>query len=235
MSHSLRLVRRALITPAAAGTLCIGSWAGIAPASAHVHVNADDPARGGGTTIITFQVPNESETGKRTTAFSVLLPNLSSASTDVMPAWTAKLDKDAAAGTVQGVTWTAAPSAGIPADQFELFEMLVTLPDADTVSFPAIQTYEDGTVVRWDQPPLAGGGEPERPAPMLTLVNGGPAPEGHHAPPAGPAEPAAPTPPAPAEPQESKLGPDNVARALAGGALLLGALGVGIALTRRKA
>ena len=46
------------------------------------------------------------------------------------------------------------------------------LPDADTVSFPATQTYSDGSVVKWDQPPLPGGGEPEHPAPMLTLAAG---------------------------------------------------------------
>ena len=43
-------------------------------------------------------------------------------------------------------------------------------PDAAEVSFPAVQTYADGTVVHWDQPPLPDGGEPEHPAPMLTLA-----------------------------------------------------------------
>lgn len=233
MSHSLRLVRRALITIGAAVTLYLGSWTGIASAWAHIHVDADNPVRGD-TTIITFQVPNESQTGSRTTQLTVMLPNLSSASTDVMEGWTTSLDKDVAAGVVHSVTWTAKPDAGILPDQFELFNMLVTLPDAESVSFPAIQKYADGSVVRWDQGPLGGGAEPERPAPMLMLATGNRAPEGHHAPPTDAPEPAAPSQPAPTE-MQPKLGPDNIARALAGGALLLGALGVGVAFARRKA
>ena len=57
-----------------------------------------------------------------------------------MPGWTARLDRDAAAGTVSSVTWTAAPGTGIAADQFALFRISVKLPDAQTVSLPATQT-----------------------------------------------------------------------------------------------
>ena len=52
----------------------------------------------------------------------------------------------------------------------------MTLPNTDAVSLPATQTYNDGMVVHWDQPPLPGGGEPEHPMPMLTLTQA--APEG---------------------------------------------------------
>ena len=82
----------------------------------------------------------------------------------------ASLDRDAAAGTVRSVTWTADTRAGISSDQFALFRVSVKLPNGDSVGFPATQTYSDGTVVRWDQAPLPGGGEPEHPAPMLTLT-----------------------------------------------------------------
>ncbi|MET0701235.1 MAG: YcnI family protein [Mycobacterium sp.] len=209
----------------------------MAAAQAHVHVDADDPVRGT-TTIVTFQVPNESSTGSSTTELRVALPDVASASADVMPGWTVKLDKDVAAGTVRAVTWTATPGAGIPPDQFELFQLLVTLPDADSASFPATQTYADGTVVQWDQKPLPGGGEPEHPAPTLPLAAAGAGPADHRMPPPPPAAPGAP--PAPAAPptpatEEVKLGPDNIARALAGGALLVAAAGVGIALVRRGA
>ena len=54
---------------------------------------------------------------------------------------------------------------GISSDQFALFRVSVKLPEGDSVTFPATQTYSDGTVVRWDQAPLPGGGEPEYPAP----------------------------------------------------------------------
>src|SRR5262245_36017810 len=161
---------RALITVAATGAaMSIGLLAGAAPASAHVHVDANNPTPGS-TSVLTFQVPGESETGALTTQLTVDLPNLTSVRTEVMPGWTTRLDRDAAAGTVRSVTWTAAPGTGISSDQFALFRLTVKLPDAQTVSLPATQTYSDGTVVRWDQAELPGGGEPEHPAPMLSLT-----------------------------------------------------------------
>ncbi|CAN5378482.1 hypothetical protein BH09ACT8_BH09ACT8_06060 [soil metagenome] len=237
MTSTTRVLPRALTTAAVAATFSLMSCAGMAAAQAHVHVDADDPARGG-TTIVTFQVPNESAKGSPTTKLTVALPDVASASADVLPGWTVTLDKDPAAGTVRGVTWTAAPGAGIPPDQFEQFKVQVTLPDADTASFPATQTYSDGTVVHWDQQPLPGGGEPEHPAPTLTLTAADGGDDDHHMLPGGPAAPAPAPAPAPSEAAaaaEAKPGPDNVARALAGGALLVAAAGVGIALVRRRA
>ena len=150
-----------------------------------------------------------------------------------MPGWTAKLDKDAAAGTVRSITWTAAPGGGIPADQFELFVARITLPDTDSVTFPATQTYADGTVVHWDQATPPGGAEPEHPAPTLELTGTAPdAGAAHEHSEHTPA--AAASTPAPVA-QEVKASSDNVARALAGGALLVAALGVAIALVRRRA
>ena len=159
---------------------------------------------------------------------------MASARTEVMPGWTARLDRDAAAGTVRSVTWTAAPSVGISPDQFALFNVSVTLPNQPSVTLPATQTYSDGTVVRWDQPPLANGDEPEHPAPELNLTGAtgggvrraspGPAPS----PAAGAAEEPAVAAPAAAS------GPDNTARWLAGGALVLAAVGAVAAFTGRR-
>ena len=81
-------------------------------------------ARPAAPSVLTFQVPGESETGALTTQLSVALPNVASARAEVMPGWTARLDRDAAAGTVRSVTWTAAPSVGISSDQFALFRDL---------------------------------------------------------------------------------------------------------------
>ena len=230
MRSAHRASSRALITTAATGAvMSIALLAGAGTASAHVHVDADGAAPGS-TSVLTFRVPGESETGALTTAFSVALPNVASARTEVMPGWTARLDRDAAAGTVRSVTWTAAPSVGISSDQFALFNVSVTLPDQPTVTLPATQTYSDGTVVRWDQPPLPGGGEPEHPAPELKLT--GASAEGHddHEQPAAPMATAA-TEPA-AEPASAR--PDDTARWLAGGALVLAAVGVVVALTGRR-
>jgi uncharacterized protein YcnI len=217
------MVARALIATGVATLLCVGSAAGIGPASAHVHAVSDNAVRGGHA-IVTFSVPNESPTGAATTALTIKLPDVASALTETMPGWAAKLDRDPAAGTVRSVTWTAAPAGGIPADQFGLFRISLTLPDTDTVSFPATQTYADGSVVNWDQPPQPGGGEPQRPAPRLTLAAGPAAPPEHHT--------GAPD----ATHQHARTGhADNQARLLAGGALLVAALGIALAVVRRRA
>ncbi|MEN4473233.1 YcnI family protein [Mycolicibacterium cosmeticum] len=221
MRYTHRAPARALLTLAAAGAALLTA----APASAHVHVDADD-AHPGGTAVLTFRVPGESEKGALTTQFSVALPNVASARTELMPGWTARLDRDSAAGTVRSVTWTAAPQVGISPEQFGLFRVSVTLPNQDDVSFPATQTYSDGTVVRWDQPPLPGGGEPEYPAPELSLTG---APEAAHAP--APA-PQATTAAAPATAPAGRT--DNGARWLAGGALALAAAAVAVALIGRR-
>ncbi|AKK29931.1 YcnI family protein [Mycobacterium sp. EPa45] len=225
-----RVLTRAL---ALAALLTLGSWTVAATAGAHVHVSAEHAVRGD-YALITFQVPNESEKGVPTTTVTITLPNVASASTDVMPGWTAALDRDPASGAYRSVTFTATANAGIGAAEFELFPLSIKLPDADSVSFPVTQTYADGTKVNWDQPPLPGGGEPEYPAPVLPLTAGPHEPEEHHGTPPGAAGPSVTAAP-PADAQApARGGSDNTARALAGGALLLAAIGVGVALARRR-
>jgi uncharacterized protein YcnI len=227
-----RAYSRALITTAATGAaMSIALLSGAGQAWAHVHVDADGAAPGS-TSVLTFRVPNESEKGALTTEFSVALPNVASASTEVMPGWTAKLDRDAAAGTVRSVTWTAAPATGIGPDQFALFNVSVTLPKQPSVSLPSTQTYSDGTVVKWDQPPLPNGDEPEHPAPVLNLTG---TPEQHQpAQAAASATAAAEAVSTPAAAAPAAAGPDNTARWLAGGALVLAAVGVLAAVAGRR-
>jgi uncharacterized protein YcnI len=217
MRFTTRATSRALITVAATGAaMSVGLLAGAAPAWAHVHVDADNPAPGS-YSVLTFQVPNESEKGALTTQLSVTLPNVASASTESMPGWTARLDRDVAAGTTHSVTWTAAPGTGIGADQFALFRTSVKLPDAQTVSFPATQTYSDGTVVKWDQPTPPGGAEPEYPAPELALTGAKADAADDHP-----------------MPVAQTSAPDNSARWLAGGALALSVVAVATALLVRR-
>ncbi len=230
MSRHRNVVWRALILAAAIAALYLGSTAAIATASAHVHASSDDAVRGG-MALVTFQVPNESTKGAATTALTIDLSNVTSVQTETAPGWTAKLDRDSASGAVHSVTWTAAPNGGIPVDQFGLFRISVKLPDANTVSFPATQTYADGSVVRWDQQPVPGEAEPANPAPMLTLTGGPTSPLAHHPHPTGTTAPTAvATPPT----QKPRAAADNTARVLAGAALLIGALGIGVALVARR-
>jgi len=221
------MVWRTLIGTAAATLLYLGPAAAITTASAHVQASSTDAARGAFATV-SFLVPNES-TINAVTAVTVELTNVSAVQTEAQPGWSAKIDRDAATNAVRSVTWTAAPDTGIPVDQFGVFRITAKLPDADTVSFPTTQTYADGVAVKWDQAPAPGGAEPEHPAPTLTLA-GGPTPPAHNPTPTNSAPTAAAASPA----QQSRAVVDNTARILAGAALFVGALGVGVALIVRK-
>ena len=149
-------------------SLALTTFADGGSASAHVTVTADHTWRAG-VAIVTFMVPNESETGSPTTQFRVALPNVTS---------THRVDAGLDSTTRPRHTQrylpvgylTATPDAGIPADEFALFRIQVNLPDSDTASFPATQIYADGKTVHWDQPPLPDGSEPEHPAPTLKLT-----------------------------------------------------------------
>jgi uncharacterized protein YcnI len=196
-------------TAAVAVSLALTALLTAAPASAHVTVTADHTWRGG-VAIVTFMVPNESETASPTTQLRVVLPNVTSVHTEAMPGWTAQLDHDIPSGTFRSVIWTATPRSGIPADEFGLFRIQVNLPDSDTASFPATQIYADGKAVHWDQSPLPDGSEPEHPAPTLTLTSA----TGEH-----------PSPRAAADP---------VTRWLAGAALAIAVGSAALTLARRR-
>ena len=215
-------IRRVATATAALGALTVLT---AAPAWAHVHVEADH-AQPGAEATLTFEVPNESEKGAATTELTVTLPNLTSVSTQQMPGWTVRLDRDTSAGTVKSITWTAAPSAGIPPDQFALFRVALLLPKTDSVSFPTTQTYSDGTVVKWDEPTPPGGAEPEHPSPTLALAGASADDDGHGATVA-------------AAPEPSNAGavstPDDTARWLAGAGIALGVLAVALTVWRRRA
>ena len=76
---------------------------------------------------------------------------------------------------VATVTWTAT-NGGVPPGQFDEFALSVgAFPEkaGAKLVFPTVQTYSDGSVVRWDQNQQAGKAEPEHPAPTLTLAGGG--------------------------------------------------------------
>jgi len=47
------------------------------------------------------------------------------------------------------------------------------LPETDSVTFPTVQTYSNGQVVRWIDPSVEGQPEPEHPLPTLKLTKAG--------------------------------------------------------------
>ena len=137
----MTLIKRAV--PGAlilAALIATALYVGAALAWAYVEVEANNTARGG-EAILTFQVPNESDTGALTTQFSVALPNVTSATTEL----DAGLDRTARPRYRRGHRplgdLDRRTGIGIARDQFALFRVAVTLPNTDTVSLPATQTY----------------------------------------------------------------------------------------------
>nr|WP_296771464.1 YcnI family protein [Rhodococcus sp. (in: high G+C Gram-positive bacteria)] len=208
------VIRRAsVIVGATSLALVVGAGA----ASAHVSVSAPG-AEQGGYAVLNFRVPTESETAG-TSSVKVTLPELNFAATEPIPGWTATIDKNADS-LVTGVTWTANPGAEVMPGQFLQFLVQTgPLPEQDSVSFPAVQTYSDGEVVEWTEEEVAGGTEPEHPAPSLTLAAA--SADGH-----GTATATSET----SSEAGTAVEADNTARWMAGVALVLGALGAALGI-----
>lgn len=155
-------LRRGLTATVATGFVL----AGAGTAAAHVSVSAPS-ATPGRSTVATFSVPTESDTAG-TTAVRITVPEIATARTEPVPGWTAKIERDTQ-DRVVAVTWTANPgSPGIRPGEFQRFVVsLGPLPESDSISFPAEQTYSDGTVVNWNE--TGDHDSAEHPAPVLTL------------------------------------------------------------------
>ncbi|GEL98553.1 YcnI family copper-binding membrane protein [Cellulomonas terrae] len=213
----------------------------VSAASAHVRVVPEQTAAGGWT-VLTFRVPNESETAA-TSQVTVDLPTdtpLLSVSTRPVPGWTATVETAPLPEPVDfygtelteapsRVVWTAQPGAEIADGQFQEFKVSAgPLPDAGTrLVLPAHQTYTDGTVVDWVDVAEEGAEEPAHPAPELTTTEG--ADEHAVADEVSVEEVAAVSAAPPTTPE-----PDTLARVLGGVGLALGAVALVIALLGRR-
>jgi uncharacterized protein YcnI len=178
------LLTRAGVVTAVGASVVLG-LAGTA--FAHVTVSPDTAPKGGDATVA-LRVPDEEDTAN-TVKLEIDLPvdkPIAAVDTEPVAGWTAvsttsklatpiKSDDGDVTEAVTKVVWTAAPGGGIKPGQFQQFFIsLDSLPDADSIEIKALQTYSDGTIVRWiDDPAPAGQDEPEHPAPILTLVADG--------------------------------------------------------------
>jgi periplasmic copper chaperone A len=81
-------------------------------------------------------------------------------------------DDGSITSAISQITWTAT-AGGTKPGQFQQFDVSIgPLPKASSVSFPAIQTYSDGTVVKWIEKAAPGSKtEPDHPAPTLSLTS----------------------------------------------------------------
>lgn len=161
----------------------------IAPAATQAHVTVQpNEVPAGGFTRLDVRVPNEQDDAA-TTKVEVEVPDgFIFASYEPVPGWSAEVKTERTAEPIEShgesfdtqvksVTWTAEGDAdGIQPGQFRDFGLSVGIPDqyaaGDVLTFPAIQTYDSGDVVRW-----IGGPDSEAPASQLTLSE--PA-AGHH-------------------------------------------------------
>lgn len=218
---SRKFVLRAAAITAASALVFVGA---ANSASAHVTVSSPD-AKPGGYAKLVFRVPSESDTAS-TTKLVVALPKdrpFASVGAQVKDGWkvvktTEKLPAPVKVGDVTlteaitTVTWTAA-AGGVPPNDFDEFALSVgRIPEGvDTLNFPAVQTYSDGEVVKWEEIARDGAEKPEHPAPSLKLTT-------------------AITPVAATTDDTDEGGSDTLARVLGGAGLLLGLIGLGLGL-----
>jgi uncharacterized protein YcnI len=151
------------------------------PAFAHVTVNPSE-AEKGGFTKLTIQVPNE-ETNTNTVKVDVKFPTdhpIASVSVKPKPGWTYQAttaplatpittDDGTLTEAVSEIVWSGGT---IKPGEFDEFEVSVgPLPDdVDSLTFPTIQSYDNGQDVSWIQDTVEGQPEPDRPAPVLKLT-----------------------------------------------------------------
>lgn len=171
-----------LLAAAAVATVIVVAMS--APAFAHVTTDPDSAPQGGEITL-GFRSPNE-ETNANITQVEVNLPTdtpLLGVDVEPLSGWTAKVtqvnlnppvqtDDGPVTQAVSQIIWTAAAGSGTAPGQFQEFYVLVQqLPDkANQVVFKALQTYSDGTIVRWIDPVTTAQPDPDHPTPILKLT-----------------------------------------------------------------
>jgi len=181
------MIQRAWRWRLAAAVTVIGAVVFAAsPAWAHVEVDpASEPK--GSTVVFAFRVPTESPTAS-TVRLDVQFPTnypFANVLVQQKPGWTfttqsaplpkpITTDDGTFTSAVTEVSWVAT-AGGIPPGAFDLFNMFATLPsNTSKLTFKAVQTYNDGTVVSWIQLPTKGAPPPDHPAPVLNLTKAQP-------------------------------------------------------------
>jgi uncharacterized protein len=152
-----------------------------APAVAQAHVTLQpDEIPAGGFARLDVRVPSERDDASTVKVEVKFPPGFEFVSTEPMPGWTTKVTKvrlakpitndegEQVADRVDTITWTGDGKQGkIGPGQFQDFGLSVGVPDeaGTSLTFKALQTYDDGKVVRWIGPPKA-----EEPAPQVKLL-----------------------------------------------------------------
>jgi uncharacterized protein len=167
----------------ASGAVAAALLASPAVADAHVTVQPTQvPA--GGFVRLDVRVPNERDDASTTKVDVQFPPGFAEASYEKVPGWTIKVAKAKLAKpiktddgpvteAVSRITWTARTTAdGIPPGAFQDFGLSVQVPGKPgaALTFKALQTYSNGTIVRWIGAP---GSDTPAPAVKVTAAAGG--------------------------------------------------------------
>jgi uncharacterized protein YcnI len=152
------------------------------PAFAHVTIDPDSVPKGTGDVVLSFRIPNE-EANANTTKIDMQLPTdhpIAVVDVEPTPGWTSQVttthlatpittDDGSFSDIASEIVWTGGQ---IAPGQYQSFNILAQgIPDnTDSLMFPVIQTYSDGTTVSWIDPTVPGQPAPDHPAPVLTLT-----------------------------------------------------------------
>jgi periplasmic copper chaperone A len=218
-------------------TALAAALAGAGAAAAHVGVSSTDAAAGGFGKL-TFRVPNESDTAS-TVTLRISVPEesaMASLRVQPVPGWTASTTTaelrtpllshgEQVTSYVSVVEFRAVDGGGIRPGEFQEFALSGgPFPEGDQLSFPTVQTYDDGSESAWIEPTVEGRAEPERPAPVLTLTSAGTADAAHGATTSTPTTTETDT--AAASTGHTEAGPGALALLVSIGALFTGLAGV---------
>jgi uncharacterized protein YcnI len=201
-----------------AAIAAVAFFATAAPAAAHVTLQ---PAASRPAELQRYTVYVPTERKAPTTAVRIRVPaGVDFALVEPAPGWTARVVRQG--DTISELRWTG---GNIGVDQYAELHFIVRNPvRAGTVTWPALQTYGDGKVVRW-----IGSPDSDEPAPRVKVSESAPVVDAvaTH----GQAEPAAGAPAARAAPTvvEKKSG-----NGLSVAALAVAVAALGVALIRRR-
>jgi uncharacterized protein len=166
------MAHRKLVLAGALGVLALP-----ASAQAHVSLHPNTLPAGSGPTV-DVRVPNETSNARTVKVDVQIPPGFTFLVPAPVPGWTARVRTAKLAkpittddGTVTEqptqVTWTAAGGAGTPPAEFQDFPLELVVPGkaGDVLSFKTVQTYSNGSVVRWIEGPAG-----EHPAPTVNVT-----------------------------------------------------------------
>ena len=237
-------------TALASSALAAGVFMAVAvPLSASAHISvAPTSTAAGSYSVLTFALPHGCD-GSATTSIAIEIPeSIASVTPTVNPNWAVeKVAVDLAEPLDDGhgntittrtgqIVYTAAePLADGLRDTFALSVLLPEDAAGTTIAFPIVQTCEVGATT-WNEEQKEGEAEPEHPAPSIAVTDAVAAGHGHDADADAAAtasdddEDAS----ASAHDSDARESGDTIARVLGIGGLVVGAIGIVLAVTARR-